>query len=305
MTKTDVAIAPSLGNRAISMTVHGQEILYWRPDDLNGMNGIPFLAPWANRIAGGGFRANGQTHKFKDSPQLRKDANGLAIHGLLTASPLWEVFETGQPSDSAFVTSRLAFSQHPQLLANWPFPHEYEMTHRLSNGVLEISLAIHNQGDQAMPVSVGFHPYFVLPGVPRDNAFAHIAARKRVVVDSQLVATGELTPVELPDRASLKDHRFDDGFTDLIRDAQGKARFFVEGAGKRIDVVFGPQYQVAIIYAPPGQEYICFEPMTAITNGINLAAEGKYPDLQWVQAGKVWRESFWIRASGSITASGF
>jgi len=38
--------------------------------------------------------------------------------------------------------------------------------------------------------------------------------------------------------------------------------------------------------------------LTAIINGINLAHEGKYSELQQIPAGGNWTESFWIRASG-------
>ena len=58
-----------------------------------------------------------------------------------------------------------------------------------------------------------------------------------------------------------------------------------KAAAREIEVAFGPKYTVAIVYAPPGQNYICFEPMSAITNGINLAHEGKYAGLQTVAAG--------------------
>ena len=63
-------------------------------------------------------------------------------------------------------------------------------------------------------------------------------------------------------------------------------------------MIYGPKYAVAVVYAPPNQNYICFEPMAAITNGVNLAHEGKYPDLQMVPPGGRWRESFWVRATG-------
>jgi aldose 1-epimerase len=74
--------------------------------------------------------------------------------------------------------------------------------------------------------------------------------------------------------------------------------FYVEAGNKRIEVSFGPKYTVAIVYAPPGHDYICFEPMTAITNGINLAHEGKYPELQTVAPGSRWSESFRILPVG-------
>jgi aldose 1-epimerase len=38
--------------------------------------------------------------------------------------------------------------------------------------------------------------------------------------------------------------------------------------------------------------------MTTITNGINLAHDGKYKNLQVVAPGAIWQESFWIRFSG-------
>jgi aldose 1-epimerase len=38
--------------------------------------------------------------------------------------------------------------------------------------------------------------------------------------------------------------------------------------------------------------------MTAITDGINLAHDGKYSELQTVAPGATWQESFWVRFSG-------
>ena len=61
---------------------------------------------------------------------------------------------------------------------------------------------------------------------------------------------------------------------------------------------FGPKYTVAVIYAPPGKEFICFEPMSAITDAFNLAQRGIYKELQSIPARGTWRESFWIQARG-------
>jgi aldose 1-epimerase len=55
---------------------------------------------------------------------------------------------------------------------------------------------------------------------------------------------------------------------------------------------------VAVVYAPKGREFICFEPMAAITNAFNLAHRGVYTELQSAPAGGEWRESFWIRTTG-------
>jgi len=62
-------------------------------------------------------------------------------------------------------------------------------------------------------------------------------------------------------------------------------------------------HPVAVIFAPPApagqtRDFICFEPMTGITNAVNLHHEGTYPNLQTVAPGARWTESFWIRANG-------
>lgn len=301
----EVSIAPSIGNRAYQMNVHGKNILYMGAADAGalkqrpGLSGIPFLAPWANRFSDAGFWANGKRYTFNgDLGTLRVPQNGVVMHGMLGAAPQWEVVKTGSDAKSAFVTSRFEFWKYPTMMANWPFAHEYEMTYRLSGGVLEVVTTVINKSAEPMPLAIGYHPYYNLPDVPRDHATAHIPAKTAVITDNRLVATGEMKPMDLPDPTPLKDRTLDNGYTDLIRDANGKATFWVEGDGKKIEVTYGPKWQVAVVWEPANQNFICFEPMAGLTNAPNLAHEGKYPALQSVPAGGTWQESFWVKASG-------
>ncbi|HEY7307676.1 MAG TPA: aldose 1-epimerase [Bryobacteraceae bacterium] len=303
----EVSIVPSVGNRAYELRVHGKNLLYFPLPDVAtlkdsprpGLNGIPFLAPWANRIAGGGFWAGGKRYLFNSGVgTVRVDTNDIAIHGMLASSPLWDVSDVAADQKSAHVTSRLPFWKHPELMANWPFAHEYEMTYTLTNGVLQVSTTVRNLGAEPMPIVLGFHPYFNIPDVPRAEWIVHVPARKHVETNAHLVATGELTTNSLPDRVSLRDHNFDDGFTDLVRNDDGRAIFSVQTGGKKIQVIYGSKYIVAVVFSPPAQNFICFEPMTAVTNGINLAHDGKYSQLQTVAPGAEWRESFWVSFSG-------
>lgn len=302
-----VSIAPSIGNRAFELDVHGKNLLYFpspniaafRDNGARQLNGVPFLAPWANRMAGGGFWANDKNYRFNpDLGTLHLDPNDIAIHGMLTASQLWDVIDVKADKHSAHVTSRLQFWKYPDLMANWPFAHEYEMTYMLTNGVLEVITKVRNLSAKPMPVVLGFHPYFQLGDVPRSEASVHIPAREHVETDAHLVATGDLKPANLPEWVSLRDHTFDDGYTGLSRESDGRAVFAVKAGAKKIEIMYGPRYQVAVIYAPPNQPYVCFEPMTAITNGANLAHEGKYHELETVAPDGTWEENFWIRPSG-------
>jgi hypothetical protein len=58
----------------------------------------------------------------------------------------------------------------------------------------------------------------------------------------------------------------------------------VKGKAQRLDVIFGPNYKVAVVWAPKppaGQErnFICFEPMVGVTNAVNMAHKGTYSEF--------------------------
>jgi aldose 1-epimerase len=303
----EVSVLPSLGNRVSEMKVHGKNILFFPSTDLAALqktpdlSGIPFLAPWANRLNEEAFWANGKKYTFNMT--LGNVRGPIPIHGLLANSDLWEVAEVSADRNSAHVTSRLLFWKHPELMAQWPFAHEYEMTYRVAKGMLEVKLTVINLSAEPMPIVLGFHPYYRIPDVPRDQWVANIPARKIVVADSRLVATGEFMPFDLPQPFPLKDHQLDTGFVDLQRDAEGRAHFSIEADGKKVETMYGPKYPAAVIFAPPpvagqNREFICFEPMAGITNAVNLNHDGKYPDLETVAPGAKWTESFWVLASG-------
>ena len=70
---------------------------------------------------------------------------------------------------------------------------------------------------------------------------------------------------------------FDDGYDGLACEP----RFAVRGGGREIVRAAAVGYSVAQVYAPPGRDIICFEPMTAPANalvsgrGLNLVAPGE------------------------------
>jgi aldose 1-epimerase len=217
---------------------------------------------------------------------------------LLTFSPDWRVTAVGADANSASMTSRLEFWKHPEMMAQFPFAHSIEMTFRLHEGVLEVRTSIENLSTDPMPVGIGYHPYFQLHDSPRDQWKVHLAARDHLVLSKMLIPTGERKPVEFRDPLPLSGVALDDVFGGLVRDASERAMFSVEGQHEKISVIYGPKYTVAVVYAPPGRQFICFEPMAAVTDGFNLAHAGLYKELQSIPPGGTWRESFWIAPTG-------
>jgi aldose 1-epimerase len=305
--ETIVSLLPTSGNVTIEMRVRGHNVLRFpyesvdefRAKDVRGMVGIPFLGPWANRLDEPAFYANGRRYAFDTG--IGNIRGELPIHGFLTTTDRWRVVELQADGEAAWVTSRLDFYKEPAWMKQFPFAHTVEMTHRLADGVLEVTTRIENLSFEAMPVAVGFHPYFELPGSVRDEWTITIAAKTRWLLAPGKVPSGETEPIErlFPDRRAiaLQDRELDDVFSDLERDAAGRATMSVTDGRQRIDVVFGPNFKAAVIYAPRDRNFICFEPMAGITDSMNLAHRGRYHELQSIAPGAAWEESFWVAPS--------
>jgi aldose 1-epimerase len=207
-------------------------------------------------------------------------------------------------------------------MRQWPFAHTIELTYRLSDGALEVQTRIVNLSADPMPVAIGFHPYFQLTDAPRDAWRLDVPARTHWLLAANKVPTGETELTERlfpgPGPAVLGDYNLDDVFSDLERDANGRATISVAGKSQRLDIVIGQNFRSLVIWAPhpmnvgrgsqaPGappnqapadRSFICLEPMAGITDALNLAHKGLYKELQSIAPGGTWRESFWIRPGG-------
>src|SRR5574340_1502804 len=302
---TQVSIATSIGNNAYQMKVNGKNLLWfpfsgpaeWKANILPC--GIPFLGPWANRLDEDAFWANGRRYTLNPSLQnLRRDQNGLSIHGVLYFSPAWTVVSLEADAHSARAVSRIEFWRHPDMMAQFPFAHTLTMTHRLAGGILEVEIKIDNHSVNPMPVGVGFHPFFTLHDSPREQWSVHVPAREQVVLDERLLATGQRKKTAYSDPQSLATRQLDDVMTDLVRGPDGRTVFWVRGKKEKISVAFGPKYPVGVAFSPPGRNAVCLEPMTIVTNAFNLAHRGLYGELQSIPPGGEWKESFWIIPEG-------
>ena len=82
-----------------------------------------------------------------------------------------------------------------------------------------------------MPVSIGFHPYFQLTDSPRDEWTISVGARTHLKLTANKLPTGETEPIGAPFTGGvpLRDYDIDDVFSDLVRDAQGRATMTVMG----------------------------------------------------------------------------
>jgi aldose 1-epimerase len=302
----EVKVAPGVGNLATAMTAHGKPVL-WTPYASAGewakhpgaMGGVPFLWPWANRIDGLSYWVNGR--KYAINPDLGNVRIGpvpTPIHGLLLSAKQWKVIRAEATQTEAVVASRIELWREPAMMAQFPFANAVTTAYRLKDGVLEVETAVENLSSEPMPVSLGFHPYFQVNDAPRDEWKVRLPAREKFVLNERLIPTGEKTANPYANSQALKGVVLDDVLGSLVRDSDGWARFRLEGAKESVTVEYGGTYPVAVVYAPPGRGFVCFEPMSAPTNAFNAAHDGWFKDLPLVAPGGTWKGVFRIVPEG-------
>ena len=168
------------------------------------MNGIPLLAPFANRLDETAFYANGKKYSFDMG--LGNVRGPIPIHGFVTGAKDWRLVEAKADGTSAWMTSTLDFYRNPAWMKQFPFAHTMTMTYRLQDGALEVLTRIDNLSLEPMPVAIGYHPYFQLTDSPRDEWTLALDARAHWRLAPNLIPTGETEPIEQLYRRSKGDH---------------------------------------------------------------------------------------------------
>jgi aldose 1-epimerase len=271
----EAAFAPDAGLVGSSLTHRGDELLGQRKGleeyaRTGATFGIPFLHPWANRLAGFGYAVGGNEVQLDaDSDLLRLEEHGLPIHGLRPSALRWDVEERG---DGLRATTELDEAR----LAGFPYPHRLAVDVALADDGLTLETTLTPTTATPVPVAFGYHPYLTLPGVPRAEWEVDLPVNQRLLLDDSMIPTGE---ADTPDfrHGALEDRSLDDGYELPERSRP----FTVSAGGRTLGVEFLEGYTHAQAFAPAGQDLICFEPMTAPANalishdGLRLAPPGE------------------------------
>jgi aldose 1-epimerase len=236
--------------------------------------GIPLLYPWANRLDAFEYAAAGKTVALpRDLPV---DSNGLPIHGAFPGRLHWEA----DVAEST-ISARLEWT----LLDVFPYAHEARLEISVAPGTLSIATTI--SAHDPTPVSFGYHPYLTL-GTDRSAWRVRLPALERLKLDERMIPTGEREPFTQTE-PELADSSWDDGF---VMAQPLPARFEVSDPSARgIALEFEQGYPYAQVFAPPGNDFICFEPMTAPTNALR-SGDG----LTVVAPGEEYRAAFTVSA---------
>jgi aldose 1-epimerase len=268
----EASFLPGLGLLGTSLRHRGEELLAL-PGGVEGyrdghVTGLPLLAPWANRLPGWRYRAAGVEVDL-DGLDLHTDPGGLPIHGTLTAHRGWRLERLAAEADRAVLEAGLDYGDWPELLAAFPFPHRLTVTFALQGASLAVTTTLTATGDRPVPVAFGWHPYLRLPGAPRSAWRLLLPFRTHLELDDRGLPTGKAAD-EPAEAAPVGERTFDDLY---VLDADpAEPRLGLEAAGRRLVVGYGDGYDHAQVFAPPGAEFVCLEPMTAPTAALATEA---------------------------------
>lgn len=256
---------PGAGMIGTSLTDDGVELLGQRRGltayvEAGKTMGIPILYPWANRLGADTYTAEGATVRLTPGENgVRADPNGLPIHGTMAAYPGWRV--TAESGDE--LIAEVDFGADPRLLAGFPYPHVLTVSARLAGRTLTVTTTVTATGDTPVPLCFGYHPYLQLPGLPRAEWTIRTPPLRHLALDERGLPTSS-TEFQTEQELLLAGKGFDDAYDQVPEGAV----FAVSGGGRRLEVHFERGYPATQIFAPPAEDLVCFEPMTAPTDAL-------------------------------------
>lgn len=184
---------------------------YAATDPVSGGKGQQ-LIPWPNRIRDGRYPWAGKTQQLVLSEPARHNAS----HGLARYVG-WTVVEHG---DAHVVCALTIFTQ-----PGWPGILHAQLTYRLTEDGLHVTLAATNTGDADVPFGYGAHPYLTVGETTVDEVRVTLPAASRLEVDERLLPVAvsgvDGTGLDLRGGSAVGDRVLDTAYTDIAREPGG------------------------------------------------------------------------------------
>jgi aldose 1-epimerase len=239
--------------------------------------GGAILVPYANRIRGK-LSPDGKTLETEIAGKpvtlpanwsgKNPGAEKHAIHGMILDAKFEDVKITSNARESHVEGTLHAgdFEGH------WFSRADVNIRTTVRDTSVEMAVTVKNVGQEALPVGVGWHPYFAIPSGDRRQARLHVPAASRVLVnnDDDVFPTGKVVPTAgttydftAPGGAPLEAQFLDESFTGLKRRADGSVVTEVidpaSDYGLRV-IAVSKEVQAIQTYSPADKSFVAIEP---------------------------------------------
>jgi len=253
------SIAVEWGCNITSWMVDGNELIYCPPE----------LPAQATKITGGGcpllFPSVGRTYDRRVKPPVQGRYNiagsdrtyFMPSHGIVYLSKFVKV-EEEQCADRASALYRLEVPAKVRE-ENYPFDVSYSQRFTLTPTKIELETIIANGGSEPAPVAFGHHPYLRVSNPDREGVEVRLPVTTELTVDPEVILPdGGRKPADgiLKLKAGIY---YDNVFTGVT----GRAMTLSDSqAGRKITVEYDENFELLVVYAPDGSEFVCIEPWT-------------------------------------------
>lgn len=227
--------------------------------------GIPIF-PVVNRLEDGRYSFDGASYQLP----INEPSRNNALHGLLHhLQPHVELSESGTSSE-ATLTYRYNGEEK-----GYPFPVDVAIQYRLNaDSSLDIEYRVHNRHHSAIPVGLGWHPYFGFSH-PIDDCRLKLPTVQRLGIDSRLLPTGEKLPYdafEVPN--SLRDVQLDDCFAIVLDETSETASIILWSEKHQLGVEIWQQtgdqaFNFIQVCTAADRQSVAIEPVSCGINAFN------------------------------------
>lgn len=232
-----VVVAEECGGRLASFVAGGVERLVDRTDDPFGWGVFPMI-PWAGRVAG--------AHIADPPVDLVANHGEHAIHGV-TYDRAWRVDRSAGNAVELLC---------PLPSDRWALGGLAAQRVTLTQGCLGLEIQV-QAGAEAMPVAVGWHPWFRRPD--KGDITVLVDSADVLETTKDLIPTGEVTKVgrttDLRGGTKLGRRRLDHAYVDVARPAE------VHWPDLRLTIELPHAASTVVVHTP--ERGVCVEPQTA------------------------------------------
>lgn len=240
-------VVPERGGIVTRWSIQGQELFYLDQErfthpELSVRGGNPILFPICGNLPDDVYAYDGKSYSLKQ-------------HGFARNLP-WEVVEQSTESTSKLTIS---LKSNDETLAVYPFEFQVKFVYELEGKTLKIHQEYINQSDKVMPLSFGFHPYFLVPD--KEKLSLDIPASTYQAKDSTEVVSY---------KGSFD---FNEDEIDVaLKPLNGSSASITDSSRSlKINLKWSEDFSTIVFWTVKGKDFVCLEPWSAPRNALNTA----------------------------------
>jgi galactose mutarotase-like enzyme len=240
----EVHVVPARGGMVTRFRLGSDEVLYLDPATLADPSkkvrgGIPILFPTAGRLTDDRYRARGREWSLNQHGFARELA--------------WQVEQSPGPNPPRIV---LGLTSDNATLAMFPWRFRLTVAYALSGATLSIDFACENDDSEALPLHVGFHPYFHVPD----------ALKAKTTIDSDATTARDNTTGEIIPFSGFDLTRPTLDLQLLDHTEHGTQLCFGQ---RRVRLDSDVEFSTLVVWTVGGKDYVCVEPWSAPSDALN------------------------------------